>query len=102
MCPAVCGSSDLIGQSNFSESFSDNVVQQHLVSDPIPHGTEFDTAGAMQNELKTTTVAVAFQLQFAHRKMVFKKILFAAKSDVYEVAKVIQGTDFYLRTVNLL
>ena len=24
----------------------------------------------------------------------FKKILFAAKSDVYEVAKVIQGTDF--------
>ena len=69
---------NLISQADPSESFSHNVVQENLVSDSVPHRTEFDTAGAMQDELKATTVTVAFQFQFAHWKMVFKEILFAA------------------------
>ena len=86
-------SGNLISQADLSKTFSHNVVQENLVSDSVPHRTEFDTAGAMQDELEATTVAVAFQFQFAHRKMVFKEILFAAQSQVNEVAKLIQCTN---------
>ena len=87
-------SGNLIRQSDPSEAFSHNVVQEDLVSDSIPHRTKFDTAGSMKDELEATTVTVAFQFQFAHRKMVFKEILFAAKSQVNEITKLIQCTDF--------
>jgi hypothetical protein len=93
MSPATARSGNLIGKSNFSEAFSYNVVQENFVSDSIPHRTEFDTAGPMKDELEATTVTVAFQFQFAHRKMVFKQIFFAAQSQVNEVAKLIQCTN---------
>ncbi len=83
-----------MGKSDSAEAFSHNVIQENFVADSIPDRTEFDAAGAVKNKLEATTVALAFQFQFAHRKVVFKKILFAAQSDVYEVSKVIQCTDF--------
>ena len=81
-------------QTNATVSFAGGIVQQNFVGRLCPDCGEFDGSRTVKNELIAAAATILLQFEFAHRKVMFEQVLFAAEHHMNEVSQMVQRANF--------
>ena len=80
---------ETVWQPNPGEPLSGRIVQQDFVVGFGPDGSQSNGSRPVQDKLHAAPSTVPEQVQFAHREVMFQKVLLPAQRHMHEVTELI-------------